>query len=225
MPHGGEYVRRIVRTAAIASARRRQRERPSRMPLRREPGGDTRSAGRQQRSQQDHPAKYHFPTAAAPPGSVGFDACALAEPAAAVKRGAQRIFAMFSLRADERAQMPCLLRLYQPSKKLPALIVEKKFSLIAELRRESMLIPLVELTQMRRCWPTVRLRAGKRERVVHSGALVDLMIDPMVREVDLGLGAERMETHSCVFGWTCLAPVCATSRRRVSATSASSRPA
>lgn len=43
-------------------------------------------------------------------------------------------------------------------------------------------------------WPTAFVLEG--ERVVHTGARADLMNDPTVREVYLGLGVEFVETRS-----------------------------
>ncbi|WP_298704078.1 hypothetical protein [uncultured Variovorax sp.] len=88
--------------------------------------------------------------------------------------------------------MSCLLWLDEPSMRLPVLIVEQMFSIIAELRGEGKTILLIE-RNAHEALPladrvTTELGSG---RVVHSGADGD----PMVREA-LGLGVERMETHS-----------------------------
>ena len=137
--------------------------------------------------------------------------------AADVERGLQRMYTMFPVLADKRAQMsgllsggqqqmlaigralmsqPRLLLLDEPSMGLAPLIVEEVFSIIAGLRREGMTILLVEQNAHEALPLADRAYVLESGRVVHNGAGADLMNDPMVREAYLGLGVEPMETAS-----------------------------
>ena len=137
--------------------------------------------------------------------------------AADVDRGLQRMYTMFPVLADKRAQMsgllsggqqqmlaigralmsqPRLLLLDEPSMGLAPLIVEEVFSIIAGLRREGMTILLVEQNAHEALPLADRAYVLESGRVVHNGAGADLMNDPMVREAYLGLGVEPMETAS-----------------------------
>jgi len=137
--------------------------------------------------------------------------------AADVERGLQRMYTMFPVLADKRAQMsgllsggqqqmlaigralmsqPRLLLLDEPSMGLAPLIVEEVFSIIAGLRREGMTILLVEQNAHEALPLADHAYVLESGRVVHSGAAADLMNDPMVREAYLGLGVEPMETES-----------------------------
>jgi branched-chain amino acid transport system ATP-binding protein len=137
--------------------------------------------------------------------------------AADVERGLQRMYTMFPVLADKRAQMsgllsggqqqmlaigrglmsqPRLLLLDEPSMGLAPLIVEEVFSIIAGLRREGMTILLVEQNAHEALPLADHAYVLESGRVVHSGAGADLMNDPMVREAYLGLGVEPMETAS-----------------------------
>ena len=138
-------------------------------------------------------------------------------PPAEVERGLQRMYTMFPVLADRRAQMsgllsggqqqmlaigralmsqPRLLLLDEPSMGLAPLIVEEVFSIIAGLRREGMTILLVEQNAHEALPLADRAYVLESGRVVHSGAGADLLNDPMVREAYLGLGVEPTEAMS-----------------------------
>ena len=138
-------------------------------------------------------------------------------PQAEVERGLQRMYTMFPVLADKRAQMsgllsggqqqmlaigralmsqPRLLLLDEPSMGLAPLIVEEVFSIIAGLRREGMTILLVEQNAHEALPLADRAYVLESGRVVHSGAGADLLNDPMVREAYLGLGVEATEASA-----------------------------
>ena len=131
--------------------------------------------------------------------------------------GLARIFSIFPALADKRRELagnlsggqqqmlaigralmsqPRLLLLDEPSMGLAPLIVEEVFSIIAGLRRDGMTILLVEQNAHEALPLADRAYVLESGRVVHNGAGVDLMNDPMVREAYLGLGVEPMETAS-----------------------------
>ncbi|TWO71546.1 ABC transporter ATP-binding protein [Caenimonas sedimenti] len=136
---------------------------------------------------------------------------------AEVERGLQRMYAMFPVLADKRAQMsgllsggqqqmlaigralmsrPRLLLLDEPSMGLAPLIVAEVFAIIDGLRREGMTILLVEQNAHEALPLADHAYVLESGRVVHSGAGADLLNDPMVREAYLGLGVEPTETRS-----------------------------
>lgn len=128
-----------------------------------------------------------------------------------VGRGLERMYALFPILADKRSQMsgllsggqqqmlaiaralmshPRLLLLDEPSMGLAPLIVDEVFKIIATLRREGITILLVEQNAHEALPLADRAYVLESGRVVHSGAGVDLMNDPLVREAYLGLGTE-----------------------------------
>lgn len=137
--------------------------------------------------------------------------------AADVQRGLQRMYTMFPVLADKRAQLagllsggqqqmlaigralmsqPRLLLLDEPSMGLAPLIVAEVFSIIARLRREGMTILLVEQNAHEALPLADHAYVLESGRVVREGAGAALMNDPMVREAYLGLDVETLEKTS-----------------------------
>ncbi|MFH1872912.1 MAG: ABC transporter ATP-binding protein [Pseudomonadota bacterium] len=138
-------------------------------------------------------------------------------PRGEVERELERMYALFPVLADKRAQhagllsggqqqmlalarslmsQPRLLLLDEPSMGLAPLIVEEVFGIIAGLRRDGMTILLVEQNAHEALLLADWAYVLENGRIVLAGTGEALMQDATVREVYLGIGATSDESMS-----------------------------